>query len=27
LGPIEGFLSYSNKTKDLGFYLNIGFGF
>lgn len=27
LGPIEGFLSYSNKTKDIGFYLNIGFGF
>lgn len=27
LGPIEGFLSYSNKTNDLGFYLNIGFGF
>lgn len=27
LGPIEGYFSYSNKTKDLGFYLNIGFGF
>ena len=27
LGPIEGFICYSNRTNKLGFYLNIGFGF
>lgn len=26
-GPLEGFLSYNNKTKKIGFYLNLGFGF
>ncbi|UVV60916.1 hypothetical protein NXY28_02330 [Bacteroides thetaiotaomicron] len=27
MGPIEGFICYSNRTNKLGFYLNIGFGF
>lgn len=27
LGPIEGFICYSNRSNQLGFFLNVGFNF